>query len=175
MPTYPTIAAGQKLTASLLQSMLDNVIVKGTTQTITNSTTLVTDTELQVPVVANASYEIEFNLRYAGLLAAGFKTCWVYPSGASGNKWVMGPGSANVASTDADTTEMRWSIHGAGTVVNYSEPRNSTSLQTFCWERGRVDVGSTAGTVLIQYAQKTANATGTQVVPASYVRYRRVA
>src|ERR1041384_2922194 len=125
-----------------------------------STTTLAVDTDLTFPVVANALYEVLFNIRWGGLQAAGLKTDWTVPTGTSGNRMVIGPGSANVVESNANTTEMRWAVHGYGTAVNYTNPRNSVTLQTFCEEKALVAVGSTAGSVTLRWAQVTSNATG---------------
>lgn len=175
MAVYPAYTAGQRLTAALLTSMQTQEVVKVANETVTSSTTLQDDDELTFPVVANASYDIEFCIRFAGLNAAGLKTAWSVPSGTSGLKLVSGPGSANATEANANTTEMRWAVHATSTVVNYTDPRNSASSQTFAVERSRLDIAATPGDVTLQWAQLASNGTGTVVALGSYVRYRRVA
>ncbi len=174
MATYPVISAGARITSSLLTSMLDQYVYKTSTQTVTSSTTLVNDTELLFPVAANGMYVVEFVVYFASLQAAGFKTAWSVPAGTSGNKFVAGPGSANAVESSANTTEMRWAIHGSSTTVSYTDPRNSTGLQSFVIERATLTVGATAGNVQFQWAQNVSNATGTIVVGPSYVKYRQI-
>jgi hypothetical protein len=59
-------------------------------------------------------------------------------------------------------------------VVNYTNPRNSVTLQTFSEEKAILAVGSTAGSVSLLWGQWTANATGSLINAQSYVKYRRI-
>jgi hypothetical protein len=68
---------------------------------------------------------------------------------------------------------MRWARNTYGTSVAYTSPRNSTSL-TFLKEEAVVAVGSTAGSVTLQWAQNASNATGTVVATGSFVRFRQI-
>lgn len=172
---YPVFFAGQTLTADLLTATLTRTVIKSADQTVTSSTALVDDTELLFTAVANASYDVEIRVQLGALLVAGLRTAWSAPTGTSGNKLVSGPGSANAAEANADTTEMRWTVYALTSQAGYTNPRNSTSSLTHVIERARIDVGSTAGAVTFRWAQLASNATGTVVKAASELRYRRVA
>lgn len=174
MAQYPDVAGATKVDDVFLASMLDNFVIKPADATPRTVATLVNDPDLTFPVVANALYEVLFNFRWAGLQAAGLRTAWSVPSGTTGNRECLGPGSANVTQTDANTTEMRWAVHGYTTAVLYTNPRNSVSLQTFTEEKAIVAVGSTAGSITLQWGQNVANATGSLIVAQSYVKYRRI-
>jgi hypothetical protein len=174
MAQYPIVGGGTPVDDQFLSDMLDNYTIKPADATPRVAATLVNDTDLTFPVVANAVYDVLFNVRWAGLLAAGLRTAWSVPSGTTGNRECMGPGSANAASGDANTTELRWAVHGYATAVLYTNPRNSVSLQTQTWEQAILSVGSTAGSCTFQWGQNVANATGSLVVANSYVKYRRI-
>jgi hypothetical protein len=96
------------------------------------------------------------------------------PTGTTGNREVIGPGSTNAANTNADASTIRIAVHGYATVVNYTNPRNSTTLQVWSEEKAIVSVGSTAGNVTLMWGQWTANATGSLINANSYVKYRRI-
>lgn len=174
MAQYPDVNGGARVDDAFLSSMLDNFIIKPADAPGRTVATLVSDPDLVFPVEANALYDVEFVVRFAALQAAGLRTGWGVPSGTSGNKLCGGPGSANVTQADANTTEMRWAIHGYPTAVLYTDPRNSLGLQSWAWERSLLAVGATAGNVSLQWGQATANATGSVINANSYVRYRRI-
>lgn len=174
MSQYPDIAGATKVDDVLLTAMLPNYVIKPADATPRTAVTLIADPDLTFPVVANAVYDVTFRFRWAGLLAAGLSTTWSVPTGTSGNREVEGPGSANAAQADANTSTMRWTVHGYNTAANYTNPRNSTSLQVWCEEHALVAVGSTAGSITLNWGQWTANATGSLINAQSYVKYRRI-
>ncbi len=174
MATYPAIAAGQRITTAMLSALTYDYVIKANPETITSSTTMQNDDELFVPVVAGAQYELDAFIRFSGLQAAGIKVGWTVPSGTSFNVLYGGPGSANAVSTDANTTEMRWAIHGSATAVAMTNPRNSAALHTWTLANMIFTVGATAGNIQLQWAQNVANATGSVVQAQSYIRYRRI-
>lgn len=174
MSQYPDIAGATKVDDTLLTAMLPNYVIKPADATPRTATTQVADPDLTFAVVANAVYDVTFRIRWAGLLAAGLATAWTVPTGTSGNRECMGPGTANASESNANTSTMRWAVHGYGTVCNYTNPRNSTSLQTWSEEHAIVAVGSTAGSITLTWGQWTANATGSLINAQSYVKYRRI-
>jgi hypothetical protein len=171
---YPVVGGGTRVDDQFVSSMIDNWVIKPADATPRTTITMVADPDLTFNVVANALYDVEMVVRFAGLQVAGIRTAWTVPTGTSGNRLVGGPGDANAVSANASTTEMRWSIHGYATQVGYTNPRNSTTLQVWFLEKALVAVGSTAGAVTLTWGQLTANATGTLVNANSYIRYRRV-
>lgn len=174
MSQYPTLGGGTRVDDAFLSALIDNWIIKPADATPRTVVTQVADPDLTFPVVANAVYDVTIRFRWAGLLAAGLSTSWSVPSGTTGNRECLGPGSGNSAQTDANTSTMRWAVHGYGTVVNYTNPRNSVSLQTFSEEHAVLAVGATAGSITLLWGQWTANATGSLINAQSYVKYRRI-
>ena len=174
MAQYPDVNGGARVDDAFLSAMLDNYVIKPADAPPRTAATLVSDPDLVFPVEANALYDVEFVVRFAALQAAGLRTGWGVPAGTTGNKLVAGPGSANVAQADANTTDMRWAVHGYATAVLYTDPRNSVTLQSWIWEKGLLAVGSTAGNVSLQWGQATANVTGSLINANSYVKYRRI-
>lgn len=174
MATYPDIAAGQRITSAMLSGLTWDYVIKTGTQTVTSSTTLVNDSDLFFPVVANGQYEFELHLRFGALLAAGIKLAWTAPAGTSMNVSYGGPGTANVAETNANTTEMKWVVHGHTTSAPFTSPRNTAASQTWLMAQSLFTAGATAGNIQLQWAQNVSNATGTIVQSPSYIRYRRI-
>lgn len=176
MSQYPVIAAGARITAGLLQSMLPNLTIKPADTPATSDITLDNDPDLVTDTLsAGGVYEVQFHLRVSGLTSAGIKTTWLTPSGTTGNRDCAGPGSANAVDGNANTTEMRWAVHGYGTSVIYTNPRNSTSLQTWLYEKSLVTIGATAGVINLRWAQNASAATATYVAAGSYVTWKQVA
>ena len=79
MSRYPSIYAGQRLTGTLLQSMMPDIIVKNTNEDRPSTTTLANDTDLVATLEANAVYHVVMYVHFAALDAAGFQTQWAIP------------------------------------------------------------------------------------------------
>ncbi len=174
MPQYPVVGGGTPVDDQFLSDMIDTWVIKPADATPRVNSTMVADPDLTFPVVANAVYDVMFRVRFAALQAAGLRTDWTVPTGTTGNRECLGPGSANVTQADANTTELRLAVHGYGTACLYTNPRNSTALQTFLEERAILSVGATAGSCTFRWAQNVTNATGSLVNANSYVKYRRI-
>jgi hypothetical protein len=174
MAQYPIVGGGTRVDDAFLSDMIDNWVLKPADATPRTVATVSADPDLTFNVVANALYDVEFIIRWGALQAAGLRTAWTVPSGTTGNRMVAGPGSANAVQTDANTTEMRWAVHGLSTQVLYTDPRNANSLQTWTSERALLAVSGTAGAVTLTWGQNVANATGTIVSANSSIRYRRI-
>lgn len=170
--TWPPIAAGDDLTADLLSEMLPRIIVKPAATTITSSTSLTADPDLTMALEANATYFVEFYIRYTAINAEKFKTTWTVPSGAGGNRAVIGPGSS-ANDTNLDNSEGRFGAHAYGTAVGYGT-RNSATNQCSVIETAVLITGSSAGSVTLNWGQSTSGSTGTTVDAASLMRVTRI-
>lgn len=170
MAQYPTIYAGQRVTAQLLMSMLPTFVRKGSDTTRSATTTFTDDPDLTITLEANAQYRVEFYIHYSSTSIAGFKTAWTTPSGASGLRACWGVDTAPT-STANPTGDGRWGIHGFTTTVNYGT-RNGTN-QALAWETGDITTTS-AGTLALQWAQTTSDASSTRVAARSYLRVERL-
>lgn len=173
MAKYPVITAGQRLNASLLSSMLPEIIVKTSTTERASTTTFAIDPDLQFEGEAGATYLVEFNLIAAALAAADIKTQWAEPGDASGLRSVLGPGSS-AADSAADNITMRAGIHVFSTSITYNGVRNSNA-NGFVIQEWSVITMTTGGTVGLNWAQVTSNATGTRVYAGSWMRVTRLA
>lgn len=171
MSTYPSITAGQEITSTLLTSMLPDIVYKTANEDRTATTTLADDTELTTTLAASAVYHVRIYLHYAALDAAKIKTAWTVPSGASGLRSAIGAGSAATDATAATTS--RFGVHAFTTTVTYGTRSHATN-QCVAIEEGIVTTTS-AGTLAIQWAQDTSNATATRVGSGSSLHVTRIA
>lgn len=171
MATYPTIAAGQRITAALLQSMLPMTAYKAAATDRASTTTMADDPDLTFTLEASAVYIVEFHL-YLGSGSTGLpKTQWTVPSGATGLKGVHG--SASTATSD-DGISMRTGSHGFTTAVTYGYRSTGPTNLNHATEVGTV-ITSSAGTCAIQWAQSVSNATAVRMGLGSWARAQRIA
>lgn len=179
MSTYPSIAAGQIITAGLLQGLVGTEIVKQANTDRASTTTLVNDPELAVTLGIGV-YKVEFDLLVSGRnsvtgsLGGDFKSEWSVPAGATGLKSVFGPGSGQATQANADGTAPRMGVHVFDTDMTYSMVRNSTASLVVVREWCDQLVVSTAGTLAIAWAQGVSHATATRIAAGSVLRYRRI-
>lgn len=174
MSQFPDVNGGGRVDDVFLSAMLDNWVLKPSASPGRTAATLVADPDLTFAVVANALYEVELTVRFGAILAAGIQTTWTVPSGTSGDRLSMGPGTANASSALANTTEMKWITYSTNLAIAYTNPRNSVTDQTWFRETCLLAVGATAGSVTLNWGQATANATGTVIYPNSAFKYRRI-
>lgn len=175
MSTFPGFSSGDIVTAQSLNDMQISAIVATASQSMSNSTTFVSDNTLSVPVLANAQYFIEFFMIFeqSSTGAANMKTVWGVPSGAQGLKQVVGSTtSANF--TNKDNTNARVAGHLLGTTVPYNMNAAAGAPQV-CLEKAVVSVSGVSGSVVIQWAQNTAVAQSLIRDANSFVRYTRIA
>lgn len=156
MSQFPTITAGQEITASLLTSMLPIYVVKQANTDRVNNT-FAADPELTVNVPANVTFLVEFFLMMGGGTTGDVRTRWAVPSGASGLRSVTGPGST-AADGNADNITCRMGVHQFGTAVNYSGVRNAPGNLFRVYEYAMVSTG-VGGTLAVEWAQVTTDAT----------------
>jgi len=170
---YPVIAAGERVNAALLRSMMGEFVLKPADTTKTNNT-MADDPHLTTgDLVAGATYWVEFRLGCSGLLAADIKLAWTVPASSTGLRFVDGPGSsANDAS--ADNIAMRAGGHGFATAIAYSGVRNGSN-QFRVYEDGWITLAGTSGPVTLSWAQNTTDATASRVAAGSLLRWWRLA
>jgi hypothetical protein len=167
---YPAIAAGQRITASLLTSMLPQSVVKLADQSVTNSTALVNDSELFLPVVSGATYVGELLLYHLAPAANDLDYAWSTPAGSSGRRGVFGPDPTTTAVVDTTVFQDRVSA-GLATEFTLGGAAGSHKLAI---ERFVLTAGAN-GTLRLQFAQGTAGAgTSATVLANSVLTLRRV-
>lgn len=125
-------------------------------------TTFQNDNHLLLPVVASAVYDLFLMCDFNSPAAADFKLQWTYPAGLT----------------------MRYGLHciAVGGTNEFTFQSDQSTVQilegpagrrTF-FARGLVLVGGTAGTLQLQWAQNTANASDTTVYQNSFLRLDRM-
>jgi hypothetical protein len=173
MSRYPTIYAGQRITGTLLQSTMPDMIQKLVNTDRASTTTLADDPDLVASVEANARYYIEFDLWYAATNASGgIKTAWTVPSGVTGNRSALG--LADSVSSSIPEGSGRFGVHALTTAVSYGDRASSTNLLV-ARETALLTTSSTAGTVALQWAQNVSDAANCRMAAGSVMRVTRLA
>lgn len=139
--------------------------------TWTSTTTFTSDPDLQCTLAANSVYRVEIILHYAALDAARLKTQWLVPASATGNRSAVGPDQGQILSVGSSGGTGRWGVHGFTSAVIYGT-RDSGVSQCFAQEEGIVTTGASGGTLALQAAQSTSNATSSRIAAGSYMRVK---
>lgn len=172
MATYPTVAIGQRLTANFLTSFLPQTARKTATTTRTSTVTTSADPELTLPVEASASYELQFMLKYdaAGVIASGaggIRWVWTVPVGTTGD---YGVADLSINGTGVTGDEMR----GVSlTTVTGANGANAAALVAVIGT-GTFSTSTTAGSVVLSWAQWISSATATNLQANSYMKLTRI-
>lgn len=169
MSTYPTIYAGQRITAALLASMLPLEAVKTGSTSRASTTTVSADPELQLTVAAGADYVGHFYFRISGDPAGDMDVKFTTPGGGSDSgSW--GGYHLNAGSADGGTgTTVR---HALNAEITLSTPSAGTA-QVVTGDF-RLTIGATGGTFSIDWAQNVSNATGSVMERDSFITLKRV-
>ncbi|MFJ9037484.1 hypothetical protein ACIRF8_12955 [Streptomyces sp. NPDC102406] len=173
MSLYPPIPAGSRITSGLLSSMLPQIMWKTVNTDRAATTAFADDPDLTCVLEANATYHAIFYIHFAALDLARFKTMWNVPSGVSGNRSAMGPDQGVVLSGTSTGGTGRWGVHNFTTSVTYGT-RDSGSNQCAAIEEA-VFTTTGAGTLALQWAQVTSNATPSRLGAGSSLHLRRLA
>lgn len=136
---------------------------KTSDETVNNSTTLQDDNELFVSVAANQVYKLHLMVGYSSGTTPDFKINFSLPSGATMPRSSFITGGTGAAVQHGTFT--------GASVVGIDGQGSDASLQIW----GTVVMGSTAGTVTLQWAQNTLNASDTIVRSGSTLELRLVA
>lgn len=170
---YPVIAAGQRITAGLLTSMLPAQIVKPTDQPVTNSTTNINDTALVAPVAASAVYIVTGMLLYSAHSSADIKMGWTGPTGATLD-WIAHAqtqtGTGGIAS--AGVVVDRQSIGNTAFPLGGADATNTVFMTATL--SGRLVTSTTAGNLQLNWAQQTANVVSSIMRAGSWLLLTRV-
>jgi hypothetical protein len=172
---YPNWAAGDPITASMLNYTQGDVIVKTVATSRASTTTVTDDPDLTATLDANATYLVEM-IVHAVSAATGtplIKTQWTVPSGATGNRTSFGPGSS-ATETDSNNISVHAGVHGFTTALTYGRRSTSDSNQIAIIETAIVTTTS-SGTLALQWAQAASSSTASQVSAGSCMRVKRVA
>lgn len=142
-------------------------VVKSADETVTSSTTLQDDDQLQIAVAANTSYWMRLFVMYTGLAVADLKVSFAGPAGAT-LRWVSdGIGGTGAAVVD----QVSRTLQGLGNSPSYG----CVDGQQMCGlGKGVLTVGGTAGTLKLQWAQLASSATATRIYAGSALILTRV-
>lgn len=146
-------------------------IRKSANESVTSSTTMQDDNDLAgIVLAANQVYRVDFFPAVTGAAAGDVKFAWT----VSGT--VAGLGTRNclastIGTTDHANTTVRISRHNLTTQVAYGLDGSTTGM---IWETFLVDGGSLGGTLTLQWAQSTSNATATQLSTSTYMTIQEV-
>ena len=160
MTALGNIYAGSRILAADVRGVAPLAAIKGSDQSVTSSTTLVNDTALLLPVVANAAYLFECFLDYEGGTggSSDLKWGWLVPSGATLRYQGLYEGTSGTSYFDSNTESAIPAAQSAGAAVLKGVGMHGTFL-----------TGSTAGTLQLQWAQNTSSATATIVHAQSFL------
>jgi len=138
------------------------VVMKIVDESVTSSTTLQDDNELQFAVDANTRYTIEFFLIYNTLAAADLKAQYTVPAGAS-LTWVS-DGIASGTTVTVDTVSRTAQFIGSTPPAHGGvEVPAATPVDMIAFHKGLLTIGATAGTLKLQWAQQVSSATATYI------------
>lgn len=147
----------------------DPYVQKSSSDTISNSTSLIDDSEMFL-TLSNGLWRINANIGVSGPAAADIKLAWVLSGGAAQATTRQCRGPA-IGVTDAATTTMRMSQHNFSTAIAYGCDGSVTSAIE---EIGVIEVTGGTGTIRLQFAQNTANAGVTNVTSNTHMYARLV-
>jgi hypothetical protein len=152
------IAAGQRLTADMLQAVAPMSAYKSSNQTGSGST-LANDNTLFIPVLANAVYYFELILGYQGGTggSSDIKLGWSLPSGATMVYALQGNTTGGAATAGAWETQS--SVPALGTA--------GSGVPVGAVASGTIATGSTAGTMQLQWARNAGSGTSPTVLAGS--------
>lgn len=168
---YPTPAAGQRLTATLLRSMQAQTVRKTADTERSATTTYADDPHLVFAAEANAVYQMWGWIKYFADPTPDIKIQFSVPSGCLGEwAWNM-PGSGTLT-----TGTVGYSIRTETNDVSSGRTGYGTSDSTHMTPMGGTfRMSSTAGNIALQWAQNTSNATATTLYTDSFLIFLRIA
>lgn len=142
-------------------------VQRGTDQSVTNSTVLVNDNVLVLPVEANALYRVDCYFIHVGPNdpAGGLKLAWTAPAGATMPWTGFGANQGTVTSYDTVVQQ----LSGGRVYATLTSPTLSMRPAGYLLTAG------TAGNLQLQWAQGTANAVATTMKAGSLLQLTRVA
>lgn len=168
---YPTLLAGQRLTAALLRSMLPQTVRKTADESRSATTTYADDTHLVFAAEANAVYTMVGWIKYFADPTPDIKVSIAVPSGCLG-EWAWNMPGSNTLGTGTVGYAIRTEtndVNGSRTGYGTSDSNHFTPIS------GLFRMSSTAGNIALQWAQNTSNATATTLFTDSWMQFQRIA
>jgi hypothetical protein len=143
-------------------------VAKTANETVTSSATLQNDDHLALAVSASATYVVNLFLIIDGSLAGDFKMGFTGPAGATMD-WVIAAQGTGATTTNGNQSFAYQSLatsDNAGTI--------GAGSKLIIRPQGTLVVSTTAGTLQLQWAQNTSDATATTLYAGSWLRLERV-
>lgn len=168
LAVYPSILAGQDLTAALLSGQEQTAWKSGDTPRA-SATALTADPDLSAPLPASSVWKLHFQLIYEAAHSPGdLNIQWALPSGSSltwsvfnfGQAAGVGPGNLTLNTVTSSAVALAGA--GAGTLVSATGT-------------GLVKISSAEGSLTLTWAQFASSATPTIMHTDSNMTLRRVA
>ena len=177
MSKFPNWAVGTDVSATNLANGIPNIVTKASANTITSNATLANDSELTNISLAVGTWEIEVDLWVSGNgtgSVGGFKDAWAFSTGTltgTPNRSIIGPTTAN-ATLATGAVGLQTQVLAYNAAASYGLLTGQAYwIKHFCPNF----IVATTGTLSIQVAQGTSNATSTVVNVGSRVKCRQIA
>lgn len=165
---YRELKAGDTATKSLLDDRELLSAVKGTNQTVNNTTVKVSDTALTLPLAASATYHVSAIVIVSGPTGADWAQAWSFPTGATGNQFIHGP---ELPVTSVRSTNIQARSASLGTAISYGTDGTENSAIR---EEVFLSTSATAGSLTLTWAQNAAVVGSTTVWAGSWITAYRV-
>src|SRR5262249_28211468 len=127
--------------------------VKATDQTVTSSTTVVDDADLQFPVGVSETWVVALSLYLTSSAAGGMRLNVSLPAAASGTYRIPAGPSSSVPSTTA------FDVYPGTLGADIQLDTSASSTDHVVNLSVTVTTGATAGTAKLQFAQRVSDAT----------------
>lgn len=169
MTAAAALLAGSRLLAAEMQGVAPTAAYKGAAESVTNSTTLQNDDALYLSLPADSTWVWVCWLIGQGAAngSGDLKVTWTWPTGATGSWSALGYG---VSGATPNLDAARNSSGAAAVPLGL----NGTTLASAIL-LGSLVVGATAGTLQMEWAQNTGNATASQIMAGSWLAAWQVA
>ncbi|MDN5857870.1 MAG: hypothetical protein L0H84_04535 [Pseudonocardia sp.] len=162
--------AGQKLRASELNDAVPIYSVVSADITVTSSTTLVNATGLALALAADGLYAWDAYLAYSASETGDLKVAMLASATSSGH-WGIYGGATSSSGAIGDLNAGRATAYGAGQALTAGGSNTPSAPGPMAAiPHGYLDVGATAGTLQLQFAQNTSTGTSTIVREGSWIR-----
>lgn len=182
--SYPPLAGGQRITGTLMRSMLPMTARKTADTSRAATTTAVADPHLTFEVEASAVYTWHGWLKFDGPVGGDFNIDFTTPSGALGEWTGWGAGVAAITSVNttpaliSDTASTRgYLIRTETNDVTQSRSFGTLAVGTALTAtlHGTLRVSTTPGTFSLDWAQLSSDAGSTTLYTDSWLEMRRIA